>query len=89
MTASPGPPLRSALHPPLRIAEFDEYLAVLRPLLRGEEVDFDWRGRSAPLVHLMPDEIDLIARLAAVYVIGIIFAYQTCRRVWPRNVRTG
>jgi 5,10-methylenetetrahydromethanopterin reductase len=43
-------------HPPLRIAEFDEYLAVLRPLLRGEEVDFDWRGRSAPLVHLMPDD---------------------------------
>lgn len=42
-------------HPPLRIAEFDEYLAVLRPLLRGEETDFRWRGRSAPLVHLMPD----------------------------------
>jgi alkanesulfonate monooxygenase SsuD/methylene tetrahydromethanopterin reductase-like flavin-dependent oxidoreductase (luciferase family) len=43
-------------HPPLRIAEFDEYLTVLRSLLRGEETDFVWRGRVAPLVHLMPDE---------------------------------
>lgn len=43
-------------HPPLRIAEFDEYLSVLRPMLRGDEVDFEWRGRSAPLVHLMPDD---------------------------------
>ena len=42
-------------HPPLRIAEFDEYLSVLRPMLRGEEVDFAWRGRTAPLVHLMPE----------------------------------
>jgi len=43
-------------HPPLRIDEFDEYLAVLRPLLRGEEAEFEWRGRTAPLAHLMPDE---------------------------------
>lgn len=43
-------------HPPLRIAEFDEYLSALAPLLRGEETDFEWRGRTAPLVHLMPDD---------------------------------
>lgn len=42
-------------HRPLRIAEFDEYLATLRPLLRGEEVDYSWRGATAPIVHLMPD----------------------------------
>jgi 5,10-methylenetetrahydromethanopterin reductase len=43
-------------HKPLRIAEFDEYLSVLRPLLRGEEVDFAWRGETAPIAHLMPDD---------------------------------
>jgi 5,10-methylenetetrahydromethanopterin reductase len=42
-------------HPPLRIAEFDEYLRVLRPLLRGEETEMSWRGVTAPLAHLMPD----------------------------------
>ncbi len=42
-------------HRPSRIAEFDEYLAALRPLLRGEEVDYSWRGATAPIVHLMPD----------------------------------
>jgi 5,10-methylenetetrahydromethanopterin reductase len=48
--------MRMMGHPPLRIAEFDEYLSVLRPMLRGEEVDFAWRDRTAPLVHLMPDD---------------------------------
>lgn len=43
-------------HRPLRIDDFADYLAVLRPLLRGEETGFEWRGRSAPIVHLMPDE---------------------------------
>ena len=43
-------------HKPMRIAEFDEYLATLRPLLRGEQVDFTWRGRTAPIRHLMPDD---------------------------------
>ncbi|MGA9275803.1 LLM class flavin-dependent oxidoreductase [Ilumatobacter sp.] len=42
-------------HPPLQIAEFDEYLAALRPLLRGEETDFRWRDRTARIVHQMPD----------------------------------
>jgi alkanesulfonate monooxygenase SsuD/methylene tetrahydromethanopterin reductase-like flavin-dependent oxidoreductase (luciferase family) len=43
-------------HPPLRIAEFDDYLSVLGPLMRGEEVEYAWRNRSAPVVHLMPDD---------------------------------
>lgn len=42
-------------HRPLRVAEFDDYLAVLRPLLRGDEVDFAWRGTTAPIVHLMAE----------------------------------
>lgn len=42
-------------HKPMRIAEFDEYLATLRPLLRGEEADFTWRGRTSPIRHIMPD----------------------------------
>lgn len=41
--------------PPMRIAEFDRYLADLRPLLRGEEIDYEWNGRRAPIRHLMPD----------------------------------
>lgn len=42
-------------HKPLRIAEFDRYLTELAPLLRGEESDVSWRGRTAPVRHLMPD----------------------------------
>ncbi len=42
-------------HPPMRLAEFDRYLADLRPLLRGEEIDYEWRGRLAPIRHQMPD----------------------------------
>ena len=42
-------------HKPMRIAEFDEYLTTLRPLLRGEEADFTWRGRTSPVRHIMPD----------------------------------
>jgi 5,10-methylenetetrahydromethanopterin reductase len=42
-------------HPPLTIAEFDDYLAALRPLLRGDETELLWRGRTAPVRHLMPD----------------------------------
>jgi len=42
-------------HKPMRIAEFDEYLSVLRPLLRGEEADFTWRGRTSPIRHIMPE----------------------------------
>jgi 5,10-methylenetetrahydromethanopterin reductase len=43
-------------HKPMRMAEFDEYLTVLRPLLRGEEVDFTWRGRTSPIRHIMADK---------------------------------
>ena len=43
-------------HAPLRIAEFDEYLTALRPLLHGEETDYSWRETTAPIVHLMPDD---------------------------------
>jgi len=42
-------------HKPVTIAELDAYLAALRPLLDGEEVDYTWRGRTAPTRHLMPD----------------------------------
>ena len=42
-------------HKPMPIAEFDEYLTTLAPLLRGEETDFTWRGRTSPVRHLMPD----------------------------------
>jgi alkanesulfonate monooxygenase SsuD/methylene tetrahydromethanopterin reductase-like flavin-dependent oxidoreductase (luciferase family) len=43
-------------HAPLRVADFDDYLDALRPLLRGEEVVFEWRGRQAPIRHLMPHD---------------------------------
>jgi alkanesulfonate monooxygenase SsuD/methylene tetrahydromethanopterin reductase-like flavin-dependent oxidoreductase (luciferase family) len=42
-------------HKPVTIAELDEYLRVLRPLLRGEEVALSYRGRTARTRHLMPD----------------------------------
>ena len=42
-------------HKPMRIAEFDAYLETLIPLLRGEEVDFSWRGDTSLVKHLMPD----------------------------------
>jgi 5,10-methylenetetrahydromethanopterin reductase len=41
-------------HRPQRIAEFDEYLGVLRALLRGDEVDYTLHGTTAPIRHLMP-----------------------------------
>ncbi len=47
--------MRTMGHKPMRIAEFERYLDTLVPLLRGEEVDFAWRGDTAPIQHLMPD----------------------------------
>jgi 5,10-methylenetetrahydromethanopterin reductase len=47
--------MRTMGHKPMRIAEFEEYLETLGPLLRGEEAEFAWRGDSAPVRHLMPD----------------------------------
>src|SRR5438874_1651411 len=40
-------------HRPITIAELDEYISTLRPLLAGDEVAFSWRGRTAPTRHLM------------------------------------
>ncbi len=41
--------------PPMRIAEFDEYLGALRGLLRGEEVEYLSQGSSVPIRHQMAD----------------------------------
>lgn len=43
-------------HKPMRIAEFDRYLADLGPLLRGQAIDYGWRGSEARIQHLMPDD---------------------------------
>jgi len=43
-------------HKPMRIAEFDQYLTTLAPLLKGKEADFTWRGKVSPIRHIMPDE---------------------------------
>ncbi len=43
-------------HKPMTMKEFDEYLTVLAPLLRGEEVDYTWRGRTSPIRHIMADD---------------------------------
>lgn len=43
-------------HKPVTIAELDQYLTDLRPLLAGEEITYAWRGKRTPTRHLMPDE---------------------------------
>ncbi len=43
-------------HKPMTMAAFDEYLTTLSPLLRGEEVDYDWRGRTSPIRHIMAED---------------------------------
>ena len=47
--------MRTMGHKPMRIAEFEECLETLVPLMRGDEADFAWRGDTAPVRHLMPD----------------------------------
>lgn len=42
-------------HRPMPIAEFESYIESLRPLLGGEEAPLTWRGRTAPVQHLMPE----------------------------------
>jgi len=42
-------------HKPMTIAEFDRYLAELKPLLAGQEADVTWRGRTSPVRHIMPE----------------------------------
>lgn len=58
-------------HKPMRIAELDDHLATLRPLLRGEEAPFTWRGRTSPVRHVMADAgfVDFEPRIP-VYVSG-------------------
>lgn len=43
-------------HKPMTMAEFDEYLTALSPLLRGDEAEFTWRGRTSPVSHIMRDD---------------------------------
>ena len=43
-------------HKPMPLAEFDDYLATLHPLMAGKEADLTFRGRTAPVKHLMPNE---------------------------------
>jgi len=42
-------------HKPMTIAEFDQYLSELKPLLAGEEAMVTWRGKTSPVRHIMPD----------------------------------
>lgn len=41
---------------PMKLAEYAEYLRVLRALLRGETVDYTLDGRTRPITMLMRDE---------------------------------
>jgi alkanesulfonate monooxygenase SsuD/methylene tetrahydromethanopterin reductase-like flavin-dependent oxidoreductase (luciferase family) len=43
-------------HPPMRIGEFDQYLYDLRGFLDGREVEYEFRGTSTPVKHVMPDD---------------------------------
>ncbi len=40
---------------PQKLGEFRDYLRVVRGLLRGEEVEFNWRGESWPIQFQMQD----------------------------------
>ena len=42
--------------PPQRIAEFDQYLAEVKPLLKGEEAMMRHGDQSIPIRHVMPDK---------------------------------
>ncbi len=58
-------------HKPMRIAEFDSYLQTLKPLLRGDEAEFIWRGQGSTVKHLMADHgfVDVQHRIP-MYVSG-------------------
>ncbi|OUW87152.1 MAG: hypothetical protein CBD84_02500 [Acidimicrobiaceae bacterium TMED224] len=43
-------------HKPQKIAEFDEYLTTLKPLLKGEEATHSYNGQVSPIRHIMPDK---------------------------------
>ena len=42
-------------HKPMRLAEFREYIRVVRALLRGEEVELTFQGKTLPVQFLMQD----------------------------------
>ncbi len=42
--------------PPQRIREFDQYLAEISPLLKGEEALHQQAGQTQPIRHVMPDK---------------------------------
>ena len=42
-------------HEPQKLGDFRDYLRVVRGLLRGEEVEFNWRGQTLPIQFLMRD----------------------------------
>jgi alkanesulfonate monooxygenase SsuD/methylene tetrahydromethanopterin reductase-like flavin-dependent oxidoreductase (luciferase family) len=42
--------------PPQRIAEFEQYLRTLIPLLKGEEAQHTFAGATHPIRHIMPDK---------------------------------
>ncbi len=58
-------------HRPMPIAEFEAYIESLRPLLSGEETPLTWRGRTAPVRHLMPTHgfVDFTQRIP-LYISG-------------------
>jgi alkanesulfonate monooxygenase SsuD/methylene tetrahydromethanopterin reductase-like flavin-dependent oxidoreductase (luciferase family) len=43
-------------HPPMRVGEFDQYLYDLRGFLDGREVEYEFRGTSTPVRHVMPED---------------------------------
>ena len=47
--------------PPIKFAEFEEYVRVLRALLDGKEVEYSYNGRTFPVEFMMADDgfIDL------------------------------
>lgn len=46
-------------HKPFRLKEFAHDLRVIRALLKGEEVEFTWRGQTS-IIQLMMPELDFI-----------------------------
>jgi alkanesulfonate monooxygenase SsuD/methylene tetrahydromethanopterin reductase-like flavin-dependent oxidoreductase (luciferase family) len=42
--------------PPHRLKEFDQYLATIAPLLKGEEAAIDHNGNEVFIRHIMPDK---------------------------------
>jgi alkanesulfonate monooxygenase SsuD/methylene tetrahydromethanopterin reductase-like flavin-dependent oxidoreductase (luciferase family) len=43
-------------HPPMRVGEFDQYLYDLRGFLDGREVEYEFRGTSTSVRHVMPED---------------------------------